>query len=559
MKSLIWLYLSIISFCEGLTFSDLGLGSEIISAVKAQPGWVSPTPVQELAIPRLIELASKEKEDVVDAVWCEAPTGSGKTGAFGLSLLQNLKRNKVKGRISALILCPTRELAVQIGNVMENLSNNVSSKRRKNVMVLYGGIPLEPQICALSDYARYGETLDVLVATPGRLVDVLSHYKKFGDTSAQDAALERRLLNALDDKERISTSLSLKRINELKLDELVESFDGRESLINLLKDLQYLVIDEADRLLGRAFESEINEVLELLPPKIPTWLFSATLPKAIEPRLDQILKRIGAQDTIRIDCTLEDRISSMEEESSSSLLKKLNRTSTVALASKLTRVGPASTIDLRVIRLEKNGRTQALLKLLIDHPEWDRVIVFVATRYASEHVSRKLRRANIPSSELHGKLDQDVRSRRLSDLRLRKIRVLLATDVASRGIDIVGLPCVVNYDLPRSPVDFVHRIGRTGRAGKHGTAISFITPTTEKHMQLIEARHLKTPLVREVLKGFEPDEEKWKLDAQITQISLPGTLHSARGLAHDRMFGGIKGRRKNKKDKLREAAASKNN
>jgi ATP-dependent RNA helicase RhlE len=555
------------------SFADLGLSPQILSGVKAQQGWDRPTPVQMMAIPQLLQLGpssssnnnnNKDKNNdadkEVDAVWCEAPTGSGKTAAYVLPLLQNIQR---RGRIASLILCPTRELAAQIGQVVQNVAANCSNQnnQRKQVMVLHGGTPLRPQIDALSDYARFGETLDVVVATPGRLVDVLTYYQD--KDHAKDGALERRLLEALDDKERgTDASLSLDQLEKLKLKDILEGndSDGRDVLINLLEDLQYLVLDEADRLLGRAFESELTAVLDLLPPQISTWMFSATFPKSIEPRLDQVLKRIGTQAPIRIECAHSDRLSlagEAQDDISSSLQKKLERSTTVSSASKLLSVGPASTIEMRAIRLEKRDRTQALRRLLEENPEWDRVLVFVATRYAAEHVSAKLRRAGIKSMELHGKLDQDARVRRLSDLKRGKIRVLLATDIASRGLDIVGLPVMVNYDLPRSTADFVHRVGRTGRAGKEGTAITFVTAGSESHMEVIEKRHLVEPIEREVLKGFEPDEKRWIIEAQGSRIGVPGTTHSDKGLAHDRMVGGVKGRRKSKKDRLREAAAKK--
>jgi ATP-dependent RNA helicase RhlE len=556
---------------EENTFYGLGLNAQLLTAVKSQSGWDRPTPVQRLAIPKLLQLGSDsaqegndEKQKPVDSVWCEAPTGSGKTAAYALPLLQNLverqskTRTKKDGRILSLILCPTRELAVQIGGVVQNLASNISTRKRQpTVMVMYGGIPLEPQISFLADAARLGETVDILVATPGRLVDVLTYYnKRNGDSSAQDAALERRLLDALDGQGSTDAdaSLSLEALEALKLDAIdTDSADGRSSLVNLLEGLEYLVLDEADRLLGRAFKSELNAVLDLLPPRIPTWMFSATFPKSIEPRLDQVLTRTGASSPIRIECASSDRLTT--EDVSSSLQKKLERTATVSGASKIQQVGPASTIKLRALRLRKNDRTQALRKLLEDHPEWDRVLVFVGTRYATEHVTQKLRRANIKTSELHGKLDQDARMRRLDDLKRGKIRVLLTTDVSSRGIDIAGLPVVVNYDLPRSTEDFVHRVGRTGRAGKQGTAITFVTAASEAHMELIEQRHLAEPMEREVLPGFDPNEEKWEIEAEASRISVPGTIHSEKGLANDRMFGGIKGYRKSKKDKMRESAA----
>jgi ATP-dependent RNA helicase RhlE len=541
---------------ENASFQDLGLNPEALTAIRAQQGWTTPTPIQQLVIPKLLDLAaeedSSESSSHADSVWCEAPTGSGKTAAYALPLLQNLKLQPQKegARIASLILCPTRELADQIGSVVTNLASNMSTKksRKLNVMTIYGGTRMEPQISELADYARNGQTLDILIATPGRMVDVLTYYQsEAGDSSAADAAFERRLLDAMEQTK--SESLTLEQIQTMKLDRSDD--DGRGSLINLLADLQYFVVDEADRLLGRAFESEMDKVMELLPSKVQTWLFSATFPKEIEPRVDQVLKRIGATTPIRISCANSDRLLVASEEVSSSLAKRLDRAST---ATQVQQVGPASTIQLRTIRLETPARTQALRLLLEEHPEWDRVLVFVATRYAAEHVARKLRKAGIGAAELHGKLDQDARTRRLEDLKRGKVRVLLATDVASRGLDIVGLPVMINYDLPRSTADFVHRVGRTGRAGRSGTAITFVTPSSVGHFDLIETRHLKESVEREILPGFEPNEERWEVEAEASKISAPGTQHSGKGLVHDRMFGGIKSRRKSKKDKLREKA-----
>lgn len=541
---------------EKSSFSQLGISPEIQSAVKAQTGWENPTAVQQLVIPQLLEL---DKDDnTIDSVWCEAPTGSGKTAAFALPLLQNIQKKECAGQIASLIVCPTRELAAQIGDVMFNLVNNISSKRKKNVMVMHGGTPIEPYLAALADYQRYNQTLDVLIATPGRLVDILTYYQDndADDDSkhAQDAALERRLLDALDVKGSGDATLSLEDLNTLQLDK-VEA-DGRDSLPDLLQHLQYLVLDEADRLLGRGFKDEVDQLLDLLPSNLPTWMFSATFSKSIEPRLNQVFTKVGATNTVRLECTHSDTDAIPIEDISSSLQKKLQRSTSISAASKLKTKGPASTIHLRMIRLEKNIRTQALRKLLDTNPQWNRVLVFVATRYASEHVSRKLRKVGIKASELHGKLDQDARARRLTQLKKGDIRVLITTDVACRGLDILGLPLMINYDLPRSTDDFIHRVGRTGRAGNKGTAITFITPASEFHMDLIEKRHLAQPIEREILPGFEPDEEKWAVEAEGSKITIPGTTSSSKGLAHDKMFGGVKGRRrKSKKDKLREAAA----
>jgi superfamily II DNA/RNA helicase len=530
-------------------FESLGLSDKVLSAVKSQSGWYTPTSIQTLAIP---EIVSSDET----SFWCQAPTGSGKTAAYALPLFQKLMGRPDSKGIASLVLCPTRELAVQIGHVFQRLSANIGGKKKWNIVTIHGGVPLDPQIVTLADCIRLGKTVDVLVATPGRIVDVLTYYDN-DESGANEGALERRLLSALNSKGRRGSSLSLAQIEALKLDR--DDDDGRKSMKGLLDGVQYLVLDEADKLLSRAFESEVDRCLDLLVARkgdgrvFQTLLFSATFPKQIEPRVDHILKVVGgskAKPPVRISCSASDRVE--EEEVSSSLKKRLDRS---LPTTNLQQVGPASTIELRTFRLEQPKRTLALRKLLQDNPDWDRVLVFVGTRYASEHVARKLRRAGIESAELHGKLDQEARIRRLNSFAKGRTRVLLATDVASRGLDVAGLPAVVNYDLPRSTTDFIHRIGRTGRAGKKGTAVTFITPAAESHYDLIERRHLQQPVEREVLPGFEPDESRWQIESEASRISAPGTKHSNKGLAYDRMYGGIKGRRKSKKDRLREQAA----
>jgi superfamily II DNA/RNA helicase len=533
---------------EDTTFESLGLSREILSSVRSQRGWAHPTPVQRMAIPRLLNTST-------DSIWCEAPTGSGKTAAYALPLLEKLRQQRQQsGRISSLVICPTRELAVQIGTVIRELSSNVGGNKRWRVSVIHGGVPLEPQIVELANAARDEVAIDVLIATPGRLVDVLTYYDNGEEETTNAAALERRVLDALDNKGKGDASLSLTQIEDLKLDDLAD--DGRSAMKELMQGLEVCVLDEADRLLGGAFETELDNVLELLPAhKLQTWLFSATFPKQIEPRADFVLKRICGSDAslVRISCLASDRVS--EDDVSGRLQKRLQWVGTQPT---LEQIGPASTIQLRTIRLEQPYRTQALRRLLEENKQdWDRVLVFVATRYAAQHVARKLTRVGIDSAELHGKLDQKTRLKRLSDFKNGKIRILLATDVASRGLDVVGLPAVVNYDLPRSTADFVHRVGRTGRAGRPGTAVSFVTPANEARLDLIEKRHLVKPVEREVLAGLEPNEDEWKVKSEASRISAPGTVHSKLGLAHDRMHGGIKGHRKSKKDRLREKAARK--
>ena len=194
---------------------------------------------------------------------------------------------------------------------------------------------------------------------------------------------------------------------------------------------------------------------------------------------------------------------------------------------------PATTpsIQQRAIEVDAPRRTQ-LLRHLIQTERWSRVLVFVATKYATEHVAEKLRKAGLRAEAFHGELSQGARTNVLADFKAKRVHVLLATDVAARGLDITGLPAVVNFDLPRSTVDYVHRIGRTGRAGETGVAVSFITAEAHAHFLLIEKRH-QLDLPREQIAGFEPEN---------IEVPLPTT-------------GGVKGRRKSKKDKLREAAA----
>jgi len=625
------------------SFSDLNLIHALESSIGLQ-GWVEPTPIQQLAIPTILKHFSSVSKDeaasTCSSLWAEAPTGSGKTGAFALPLIQlTLEENKNQrnerlggarnnsgngeeqpqrrhqrhlgrankntqnwndsdsnnrsssGRsgsgVTTLIVCPTRELAFQIGGVIEELietmSSPSSSSKKKtyeslDVAVITGGTPMEPQIEYLASKKQNNQNVDILVATPGRLADVLQRSSK-EDTSEKE--LEKRLMAALDDvagmgRGKKDVSLSLAQLEDLNINESIANRDdgGRSAIRDMLSNVKYLVLDEADRLLSPGFKDDMDELLKLLPKppsmngdiynhdeRMKTLLFSATFPEQIEPRVEKVLRRLSGRDApppIRLSCALAgSNIGKGDDEESLSMRQRKRMERTTQPQAILE--GPASTIDLRTIRIEERDRTQALRRLMNEYgtEKWDRVLVFVSTRYASEHVARKLRRYNIKSSELHGKLDQDARMRRLEDFKRGKTRVLIATDVASRGLDVVGLPAVVNYDLPRSTADFTHRIGRTGRAGKKGIAVSFVTPTNEHQYNLIEKRHLQGSMVvtREVLKGFEPNEDKWKIQSGRATVEVEGVQHSQAGLAHDRMHGGIKGRRKSKKDKLREKAA----
>lgn len=410
------------------TFAALGLSAELSHACR-EAGYDHPSPIQVEAIPPVLR-----GQDLLGL----APTGSGKTAAFALPLLQRLVagRQRAYRRVHVLVLVPTRELAVQVGEVFRRLGT--SSTRTVKVSVLHGGVSVNPQMMALRGGA------DVVVATPGRLLDLLDR-------------------------------------NAVRLD-----------------TVEALVLDEADRLLDLGFAAERERVLAALPARRQNLLFSATFPAEVQALAGSLL-----HDAVRIE------------------------------AASQASAEPA--ILQRVIAVDAPRRTE-LLRHLLQQGGWHRVLVFVATRYATEHVARKLYDRGIRAAPLHGEMSQSQRLAVLEDFKDGRWDVLLTTDLAARGIDIPGLEVVVNYDLPRSANDYVHRIGRTGRAGAGGLALSFTSAATEAHFRLIEKRN-QLALPRELVAGFEPVE-----NAEPAEKSQAGT-------------GGVKGRRPSKKDKLRAAAA----
>ena len=397
-------------------------------------GFVDPTPIQTGAIPVILR-----GTDVVGS----AQTGSGKTAAFALPLLQRLQelppenRHQYGRAVRSLIVVPTRELAAQVGDVVRSLAQALPQQPK--VVIASGGVSINPQMLALRGGA------DVLVATPGRLLDLA------GQNAVQ------------------------------------------------LATVRLLVLDEADRLLDLGFAEELARVITLLPPQRQNLFFSATFPPEVRVLADRLL-----HDPIDISVPVE--------------------------------VQAQPEITQRAIAVDAGKRTQ-LLRHLIKSQGWTRVLVFVATKYAAELVAEKLYKAKIYATAFHGDLSQGARKQVLAEFKDEQWEVVITTDLASRGIDIAKLPVVVNFDLPRSAVDYVHRIGRTGRAGEPGLAVSFVSADTEAHFRLI-AKRQGLPVVLEQIEGFEP-----------TDIATPITPP----VAADK--GGIKGKRPSKKDKLRAAAA----
>ena len=416
----------------GSAFSALGLSPTLVRAA-AKQGYLGPTPIQSAALPPALQ-----GTDLIAL----APTGSGKTGAYGLALLQQLERMQRPAfrRTHALVLVPTRELAVQVGEVLRELSRGFRDSVK--VASVFGGVSVNPQMLALRGSA------DVIVATPGRLLDLVER-------------------------------------NAVKLG-----------------DVEILVLDEADRLLEEGFADELSRIRALLPARRQGLFFSATFAPAVQAL---------AADWLHEPLTLD-------------------------LAAGTPDGAPAPAIEQRAVEVDASRRT-ALLRHLIEQARWPQVLVFVATRYASEHVADKLRRHGLAAAAFHGELSQGARTRVLADFHAGALQVLLATDMAARGLHIPGLPVVVNYDLPRSADDHTHRIGRTARAGAAGLAVSFVSAATEAHFRLIEKRQGQR-VPRERIAGFEPKD-----------------VAPAPSAVDPQGVGGIKGRRKSKKDKLREAAA----
>ena len=392
-------------------FESFSFSGEILSAIEKM-GYKKPTDIQLKTIPAVLE-----GKDVL----ARADTGSGKTAAFALPLLDKLSNESVYSQIGRckrfdatarvasncvqiLVLVPTRELAIQVAEVFTELSVDIDPALK--CQSVFGGVKINPQMKALRGGA------DVLVATPGRLLDLVDQ-------------------NAI-------------KFNQLKA----------------------LVIDEVDRLMKGDFQEEIERISKLLPSKRQNLMFTATFPESISRLVRDVLN--------------EPEIVNMDE-----FVDELE-------------------IEQRVITVNHNQKNDVLAELLHGN-DWKQVLIFCSAKRTCDNLVKKLEKRSIEAVAMHSDKEQSKRMAALKGLKSGEIRVLIATDVAARGIDIESLPCVINYDLPRSPNDYVHRVGRTGRAGQQGHVISLIAHHEYQHFSVIE-RYNGLNLQREVMKGFEPDE-----------------------------------------------------
>ncbi|MEG3754213.1 DEAD/DEAH box helicase [Psychromonas arctica] len=378
-----------------MSFDSLGLPVSLVEAVKAQ-GYEKPSPIQEQAIPAVI--AGKD-------VMAAAQTGTGKTAGFTLPLLAKLEKGpRAKpNQVRALILTPTRELAAQVQASVEKYGQNMPLRS----MVVYGGVKINPQMQNL----RRG--VDILVATPGRLLDLYQQ-------------------NAIR-----------------------------------FQQLEVLVLDEADRMLDMGFIHDIKKILKVLPPKRQNLLFSATF-----------------SDDIR------------------ALAKGLvNNPVEISVTPRNTTV---EKIEQVLYEVDKTKKTALLSQLILEN-KWQQVLVFVKTKHGANRLVKNLEARGIRSAAIHGNKSQGARTKALAQFKESQIKVLVATDIAARGIDIDQLPNVVNFDLPHVSEDYVHRIGRTGRAGNEGQAVSLVCQEEFKLLRDIE-RFIKKEIPRKVHPGFEPGE-----------------------------------------------------
>ena len=380
-----------------MSFADLGLAPALIRALE-ESGYTAPKPIQVEAIPAV--LAGRD-------LLAAAQTGTGKTAGFTLPLLQRLStidfaRSNTKAKIRVLILTPTRELAAQVEESVRTYAKYIDVKS----MVIFGGVNINPQ------KEKLNRRIDILVATPGRLLD---------------------------------------HIGQKTVD---------------LSGVETLVLDEADRMLDMGFIRDIRRILPLLPKERQNLLFSATFSDEIKTLSASIL-----HDPVHIEVA--------------------------------RRNAPAELVS-QVVHPVDRERKRELLEKLIRDGKWTQVLVFMRTKHGSNRLAEQLDKSGISAMAIHGNKSQPARERALSEFKAGNLRVLVATDIAARGIDIDALPHVVNYELPNTPEDYVHRIGRTGRAGSNGEAISLVCVDELKLLADIE-KLMKRKLNSVVIPGFEPD------------------------------------------------------
>lgn len=382
-----------------MSFDSLGLDAKILKAIEEQ-NYTDPTPIQQQAIP--VILSGKD-------LMASAQTGTGKTAGFGLPILQKLYEKQLntepkrgKRPLYALILAPTRELAAQIGENIRDYSRYLSIRS----LVVFGGVSINPQMMKL----RGG--VDILIATPGRLLDLVHQ-------------------NAVD-----------------------------------LSTVKILVLDEADRMLDMGFIHDIRRVIAKLPKKRQNLLFSATFSDEIKSLANTIL----------------------------------NSPESIAVA----KTNSASEQITQYIHRVDKRRKRELLSYLVGKNQWQQVLVFTRTKYGANHLAEQLTKDGIKASAIHGNKSQGARTKALADFKSGQIRALVATDIAARGLDIELLPYVVNYELPQVAEDYVHRIGRTGRAQNQGQAISLVCIDELSQLKSIE-KLIKKTIPEIFTQGFEVD------------------------------------------------------
>jgi ATP-dependent RNA helicase RhlE len=378
-----------------MSFDSLGLTADLLRAV-AEEGYATPTPIQQQAIPVILQ-----GRDVLAG----AQTGTGKTAGFTLPMLQLLAAQPVQGRrrIRALVLVPTRELAAQVADSIETYGRHLP---KLSTAVVFGGVSINPQIATL----RRG--VDILVATPGRLLD-----------HAQQRTVD-------------------------------------------LSSVEILVLDEADRMLDMGFIRDIRRILAMLPVRRQNLLFSATFSDEIRALANGLLDRPAQIEVAR-------------------------------------RNTPTELVTHAIYPVDR-ARKRELLSHLMKQGDWRQVLVFTRTKHGANRLADQLGRDGISAAAIHGNKSQGARTKALADFKAGAVRALVATEVAARGLDIDQLPHVVNFELPHVPEDYVHRIGRTGRAGSEGEAVSLVCVDERALLAGIE-RLLGRELPRRMLGGFEPD------------------------------------------------------